>query len=354
MGAPSFDARELDYELPEQCIAQAPLPERDAARLLCTPRGELSARHAQVRDLPELLAPSLLVLNDTRVMPARLLGQRPSGGRVELLLVERVGPPGVRERWRSLGRANKSLRPGDLLRFGDVGAVIEAEVESCQGRELEVTLQAEGGVEQALASVGRVPLPPYIRRDADSEDARRYQTVYAREQGAVAAPTAGLHFTPELLERIEHAGHRIARVTLHVGPGTFAPLRSDDLADHEMHPERFEVPDATVEAIAAARREGRRVLAVGTTVVRALEAAADPNGAVRAGPASTSIFIYPPYRFRVVEALMTNFHLPRSTLLALVMALGGIEAMRGAYREAIDRGYRFYSYGDAMLIGGTP
>jgi S-adenosylmethionine:tRNA ribosyltransferase-isomerase len=346
----SFDARQLDYELPEASIAQAPLAERSAARLLCMPRARTEFTHHHVRDLPELLAPSLIVLNDTRVIPARLLGHKPSGGQVELLLIERSSQPGVVERWLALG---KGLRVGLAVTFGDAEVALDARVCAQHERVFEVELRATPDVSAALARIGRLPLPPYIRRAPDANDAERYQTVYAAHAGAVAAPTAGLHMSEALLAELRARGHEVAFVTLHVGPGTFAPLRSDDLAAHEMHPERYDIPTATVDAVARARAEGRRVLALGTTVVRALEAAADADGALRAGQGATALFIYPPYRFRVVDALMTNFHLPRSTLLALVMAFGGIEPVQRAYRAAIDAGYRFYSYGDAMLIGGT-
>jgi S-adenosylmethionine:tRNA ribosyltransferase-isomerase len=217
---------------------------------------------------------------------------------------------------------------------------------------LEVELSAASSVTELLARIGRMPLPPYIRRSPDAGDAERYQTVFAAHDGAVAAPTAGLHLSERLLAGLRERGHEIAFITLHVGPGTFAPLRTDDLSRHPMHPERYVVPAATVDAVARARQTDRQVLAVGTTVVRALEAAADQGGMLRPGAGATKLFIYPPYRFRVVDALMTNFHLPRSTLLALVMAFGGIEPVRRAYGAAIEAGYRFYSYGDAMLVGG--
>jgi S-adenosylmethionine:tRNA ribosyltransferase-isomerase len=348
MNAGTFDARELDYELPAERIAQAPLAEREAARLLCMPRGAGPLRHQRVRDLPELLAPSLIVLNDTRVIPARLLGHKPSGGHVELLLVERTSQPGETERWVALG---KGLRVGAEAAFGE--GALRARVLARRERAYEVELSAAPSVSGALARIGQVPLPPYIARAPDARDAERYQTVFAAHEGAVAAPTAGLHMSQALLSRLRERGHEVAFVTLHVGPGTFAPLREDDLAAHAMHPERYEVPEATALAIARARGEGRQVLAVGTTVVRTLEAAASEDGAVRAGAGATALFVYPPYRFRAVDALMTNFHLPRSTLLALVMAFGGVEPVRRAYRTAVDAGYRFYSYGDAMLIGGA-
>jgi S-adenosylmethionine:tRNA ribosyltransferase-isomerase len=346
-----MQAAELDYDLPEELVAQAPLAERDASRLLWLTRGQGTLSHRHVRDLAGLLRPSLIVLNDTRVIPARLLAHKASGGRVEILLVERVSPPGTDERWLALGKASKGLPAGLSLRMP------EAELEiTIEGRRklgvIEVRLQAPGGVDAALARVGQLPLPPYIRRTPDAADQSRYQTVFAARDGAVAAPTAGLHLSKPLLQALRAHGHELAFVTLHVGPGTFAPLRSENLQEHAMHAERYEVPEATALALARARAEGRQVLAVGTTVVRTLEAAADEHGVIAPHSGSTSIFIYPPYRFRVVDALLTNFHWPRSTLLALVMAFGGVAAVRAAYAQAIAARYRFFSYGDAMLITG--
>lgn len=344
----TFDIRELDYELPENQIAQEPLPERDAARLLCMPRAGSAIRHQLVRELPELLAPSLLVLNDTRVLPARLLSRKPSGGKQELLLIERLTQPGAVERWLALG---KGLRVGAEIAFAE--GALRAVVCGRRAPGFEVELTAATSVSDALQASGRIPLPPYIRREPDVLDKERYQTVFAEHEGAIAAPTAGLHLSERLLTQLKARGHELAFITLHVGPGTFAPVRDDDLSMHPMHAERYFVPEATVEAITRAKRDGRQILAVGTTVVRALEAASDVQGQLKPGPGSTSLFIYPPYRFRVVDALMTNFHLPRSTLLALCMAFGGIDPVRNAYQSAIAKGYRFYSYGDAMLIGGA-
>jgi S-adenosylmethionine:tRNA ribosyltransferase-isomerase len=364
-----LDASELDYHLPEGLIAQAPLPERDAARLLCLDREHGSLEHRCVRDLPELLPPALIVLNDTRVIPARLFAEKTSGGRVEFLLIERLsaGPAqGVvpadpaspagqatmagagMQRWSALGQTSRGVRAGMTLRVADGFSI---EIESLAGGgELVLRLNAHDGVDAALERHGHVPLPPYIRRTADSSDRARYQTVFATQPGAVAAPTAGLHLSEPLLAALTARGHELAYVTLHVGPGTFAPLRSERLSEHRMHAERYGVPEATALAVARAQREGRPVLAIGTTVVRALESAAGEGGTLAPGFGSTSIFIYPPYRFRVVSALLTNFHLPRSTLLALVMAFAGTDAVRLAYAAAVAERYRFFSYGDAMLI----
>jgi S-adenosylmethionine:tRNA ribosyltransferase-isomerase len=341
---------ELDYTLPEELIAQHPSPEREAARLLLLARDTGALQHSSIAELAERLPRALFVFNDTRVLPARLVGQRPSGGRFELLLVERLSAEGPEERWLCMGRPLKSLRPGLALTLGELGLTLgERRTETL----VEVVLSAAGGVGAALERVGQLPLPPYVARAPDSLDRERYQTVFARHAGAVAAPTAGLHFGETALTRLAAAGHERAFVTLHVGPGTFAPLAVDDLALHPMHEEAYAIPPETVSAIAQARDDGRLVVAVGTTVVRTLEACARTHGALRAGPGRTNICIYPPYPFRVVDALLTNFHLPRSTLLALVMAFAGAEPVRAAYRAAIEARYRFFSYGDAMLIANA-
>jgi S-adenosylmethionine:tRNA ribosyltransferase-isomerase len=343
------DASELDYELPEHLIAQAPPAERDGGRLLVLDRDEDGRAHRRVRELPDAIRPALFVVNDTRVIPARLFATKPTGGRVELLLVERRGGEGAVETWSALGRGTKSLRVGMPLAIE--GTPMRATVRALDdGGEVEVELAAaDGTVRQGIETAGQIPLPPYIRRPADADDRERYQTVFAAKEGSVAAPTAGLHFTPALLAALEAAGHRLARITLHVGPGTFAPLRAENLDEHAMHAESFVVPDETAAAIAEARAEGRPVVAVGTTVCRTLESAADEGG-VRAGPGRTRLFIRPPYAFRAIDALFTNFHLPRSTLLALVMAFGGVAPVRAAYAAAVAERYRFFSYGDAMLL----
>ena len=341
-----MDARELEYDLPEERIAQSPLPERDEARLLVLCRETGAVEHRRVRELPELLVPSLLVVNDTRVLRARLLGAKPSGGRVELLLLERRGGQGAEETWTALARGAKSLRAGMPI---TIAPRLRAEIRAVGEGTVEVALVApEGTVAEAIEAVGHVPLPPYIRRPDAAADVERYQTVFARSPGSIAAPTAGLHFSPALVGALEAAGCSLASVTLHVGTGTFAPLRAERLEDHAMHEERWEVPEPTAAAIAAARAEGRPVVAVGTTVLRTLESAFD--GEVRAGSGRTRLFVHPPYRVRAADALFTNFHLPRSTLLALVMAVAGVEPVRAAYRTAVEQGYRFFSYGDAMLV----
>lgn len=344
-------ADELEYDLPEALIAQQPATTREAARLLVLERHAPSLRHEHISALPRLVAPALFVFNDTRVLRARLVGKKPSGGRFELLLVERTGEQGSEERWLCMARPLKSLRAGIELELAGLSVRVEERVGDAL---LAVTLRAHhGDVAQAIEAAGELPLPPYIDRAAAAHDDERYQTVFARTPGAVAAPTAGLHFSESLLAALRALGHELAYVTLHVGPGTFTPLASDELAGHTMHSEQYEVPVETAEAVARAKRERRPVIAVGTTVVRTLESNAQLHGEVRAGRGATALFIYPPYTFRVVDGLVTNFHLPRSTLLALVMAFAGIDEVRAAYRAAVEQRYRFFSYGDAMFIAPT-
>jgi S-adenosylmethionine:tRNA ribosyltransferase-isomerase len=334
---------EFDYPLPPELIAQDPAPERDAARLLVAERGR-PMRHASVRDLPAVLrAGDLLVLNDTRVIAARVHGRRPSGGRLELLFVRPLAGGG----WEVLVRGGP--RPGELVHLPDAGGTWVAS----RGDGLwELRLETREPVLDWLERVGLVPLPPYIRRPdgPTTRDRERYQTVFADARGAVAAPTAGLHLTPELLAALAVAGVAAARLTLHVGPATFLPLREDDLDRVALAAERWIVPPDTAAAVAATRAAGGRVVAVGTTSVRALESAVDADGSLRAGAGETTLFIRPGYRFRCVDALLTNFHLPRSSLLVLVSALVGWDRVRGAYAEAVAHRYRFYSYGDAMLL----
>jgi S-adenosylmethionine:tRNA ribosyltransferase-isomerase len=335
---------DFDYEIPDACIAQEPLEARDASRLLVVDRATGGRTHRVFRELPSLLrAGDLLVVNDTRVLPVRLIGRKAdTGGRVEFLLVHRLGAEG-QHTWRCIGQASKPIREGMLLLFGDV----RAEVVASRGEGM-YDVRFPACDEDALAQVGRVPLPSYIRREPSAQDGERYQTVYARVPGSAAAPTAGLHFTQQILEELEGQGIRRASVTLHVGPGTFLPIRGE-IGDHRMHEERYEVPSSTAEAIAETRARGGRVVAVGTTSLRALESCA-AGGSVRAGEGTTNLFVFPGFRFNVVDALLTNFHLPQSTLLLLVCAFGGTDRVLAAYREAVERRYRFYSYGDAMLV----
>ena len=338
---------DLDYDLPDELIAQEPLARRDASRLLLLDVAADEVDDRLFTELAGLLPPSLFVFNDTRVFPARLRGHKATGGRVELLLLRKTHD--VADRWLAMGRSSKGLRAGMELSLCE-GRLTAHVVSALDHGQLEVDLQTEGEVDTLIEQAGEVPLPPYIRRSAGAADRARYQTVYARHSGAVAAPTAGLHFTESTLSSLEKAGHQTAYVTLHVGPGTFRPVQVDTLDEHEMHEEAYEVSEATVAAIARARAERRPVVAVGTTVVRTLESSADTEGRPVAGIDTTRLFIRPPYRFQVVDHLVTNFHLPRSTLLALVMAFAGVDLTRRAYREAAERRYRFYSYGDAMLI----
>lgn len=337
---------DFDYDLPQELIAQFPPGERGASRLLHLDGRTGVLIDRQFRDVAELTVPGdVVVLNDTRVIKARLTGRKKSGGRIEVM-VERV--LGTDEVLAQVG-ANHPTREGSVL---ELAGAIEATV---LGREREFFRLRFEGCDDVLALLerhGSVPLPMYIGREAEQGDAERYQTVYAREPGAVAAPTAGLHFDAALLELLRARGVAVVFVTLHVGAGTFQPVRVQDLERHEMHGEWYDVPQAAVDAIKQARGRGGRVLAAGTTTLRALESAA-AGGALESGRGETRLFILPGYRFRVVERLLTNFHLPKSTLLMLVSAFGGMDNVRRAYRHAIEQRYRFYSYGDAMLIERT-
>ena len=344
-GAGRLDLDDYDYTLPPERIAQHPLPERDAGRLLVVDRRRADFEHRSVSDLPCLLDPGdLLVVNATRVLPARLRGRKPSGGAVEALLLGPESGGDARHRALFRGRA----RPGLRIRFEGGGAAVEAEiVEVCERGE--VVLAFEPGV--SPYAVGEVPLPPYIQREAPcAEDAERYQTTFARVPGAVAAPTAGLHLSERLLEALSARGIGRAEIVLHVGPGTFRPLGERELAAGRLHSERYELCEESADRIVRTRAEGRRVVAVGTTSARVLEACADPEGHVRAAAGETDLFLRPGSRFLATDALLTNFHLPRSSLLLLVAGFAGRERVLAAYAEAIACGYRFYSYGDAMLI----
>ncbi|HQR38987.1 MAG TPA: tRNA preQ1(34) S-adenosylmethionine ribosyltransferase-isomerase QueA [Blastocatellia bacterium] len=344
---------DFDFALPDELIAQRPAEVRDASRLLTLDRSSGAIADGAFTDISSALRPGdLLVVNDTRVFPARLIGRRePSGGRVELFPVADRGS-GV---WDVLARPAARLRPGDTVVAGEGPDALRAVVESVEasGRRI-VRFDEPSSLWERLDRWGRTPLPPYIHRVESSDDARldaeRYQTVFARARGAIAAPTAGLHFTNELLRRLEDAGVARASVTLHVGYGTFQPVRVERVEDHRVEPESYEIPAETVEAVARTRAAGGRVVAVGTTTTRALESAAEPSGALRVGPGTADVFIYPGYTFRAIDALVTNFHLPKSSLLMLVAAFAGRERVLEAYRHAVENRYRFYSYGDAMLI----
>jgi S-adenosylmethionine:tRNA ribosyltransferase-isomerase len=336
--------RDFSFELPEELIAQHPADRREEARLLILDRASRSRRHDLVAQLPRYLEPgTVLVFNDTRVRKARFVAERrETGGAAEFLLVEQVNG----HRWWAITNRGKRARVGSVYSFPENRSARVVDEED--GRRL---LEFDAPVaDDYLERNGAVPLPPYIRRSADARDAERYQTVYAKTIGSVAAPTAGLHFTEDLLGRLTDAGIETRFLTLHVGLGTFAPVRTEHVEDHDMHAEHFEVPAETAEAVNRARAEGRRVVAVGTTSVRSLESAAAEDGTVRPGTRETSIFIYPGCRFRAIDGLFTNFHTPESTLIMLVAAFAGRELILETYREAVERRYRFFSYGDAMLI----
>ena len=332
------------YELPEELIAQTPLEKRDSSRLLHLDKvtGEMEHRHFY--DLPEYLRPGdCLVVNDTRVLPARLLGCRKTGGSVELVLLRDLGEG----RWECLSRPGRKTKPGTELFFGDgeLTATVEAVAE---GGNRIVQFHYQGIFLEVLERLGKMPLPPYIKEEL--QDAERYQTVYSRELGSAAAPTAGLHFTPELLRQIEEMGVKVCSVTLHVGLGTFRPVKEEEIEDHEMHSEFCVISPETAETINAVKRSGGRVIAVGTTSCRTLESFAAEDGTIAPGSRWTDIFIYPGYRFKCIDGLVTNFHLPESTLVMLVSALAGREHILRAYETAVQMRYRFFSFGDAMLI----
>jgi len=339
---------DFHYDLPESLIAQQPLPERSASRLLVLPGGEAPLQDRHVRDLPELLQPGdLLVFNDTRVLPARLFGKKTSGGRVEILIERLLGGHDARAQ---LGMS-KPARAGTRIVLDNGG---EAEVLGREGEFYLMRFDGDEPLEKLLLHAGQMPLPPYIHRAPGADDAERYQTVFARELGAVAAPTAGLHFDDALLDALRIRGVGFGTITLHVGAGTFQPMRNERLDQHVMHSEWLNVGAALVEQIRHARASGGRVIAVGTTVVRALESATvrtdSGEHVLRPFAGETQIFIFPGYRIRSVDALLTNFHLPESTLLMLVSAYAGRERVLAAYRHAVELGYRFFSYGDAMLV----
>jgi len=347
---------DYDYELPEKLIAQTPAPTRDQSRLLHLNRAADEVAHRHFRDVADLLRPAdVLVINNTRVIPGRLHGRKATGGKVELLILDYGQPSGApdddyRRTYHCLIKASKQAGAGTRLFFCQG---LTAEVQDFTDGIYRVAFTSPEPFDGVLQRVGRMPLPPYIKRDADTPDAqdrRRYQTVYACEQGAIAAPTAGLHFTDDILASIEARGVTVAAVTLHVGYGTFVPVRVEDIREHRMHEEWFSISGATAEIVTRAKAEGRRVVAVGTTSVRTLEYAAGANGQVSPGSGRCDLFIYPGYSFKMVDAMITNFHLPRSTLLMLVSAFAGRERMLDVYKEAVNEKYRFFSYGDAMMI----
>ena len=349
-----FDIKDYDYNLPDELIAQVPLEDRDKSRLLVVERSTGSVKDRQFVDLPELLTPGdLLVVNNTRVVPARLFGRKESGGRIDILVLEHRNEESTLPdtRWCLL-RSSKRPKKGSHLFFEkDLSGTVEKLGEDGL---IQIAFEGPQSVDSLLDERGTMPLPPYIRRKAKDPlielDRERYQTVFAKRRGAVAAPTAGLHFTSELLFKLEQAGIFVVPVTLHVGHGTFRPVRTRDIRDHQLGFEEYHLDADTAHAIEHSKQEGRRVIAVGTTVVRTLESVFGEKGSMKSGKGKTNLLITPGFSFRVVNAMITNFHLPRSSLLFLVSAFAGLELIREAYQTAIAKAYRFYSYGDAMLI----
>ena len=338
-----FRLSDFDYELPGELIAQSPAEERDRSRLLVLDRRSGAMLHRVFADLVEFLRPGdVLIMNDTKVFPCRVPAKKSGGGNAEIFLLEEQGI----NHWHALVKGGV-----DEGKTVSVAPGVEARVVGDAGEGVRlVRFEGVEDIRDVLPDLARTPLPPYIKREPDARDRERYQTVYACREGAVAAPTAGLHFTDPLLRSLRDNGVETAMITLHVGPGTFQPVRAATVTEHRMHPERFEVPVDTAERINRAKAEGRRIIAVGTTSVRALETAVRTDGTVAPGAGTSELFIYPGFRFRIVDGMITNFHLPKSTLLMLVTAFAGRESVLAAYRAAVDRGYRFYSYGDAMLI----
>ena len=336
------------YDLPERLIAQTPLPRRDGSRLLVLDKRTGQTGHRHFYDLPDYLRPGdCLVLNDSRVIPARLIGVRATGGAAEVVLLRDLGEG----RWECLTRPGRKMRPGATVSFGENGELTGTVESVAEGGNRVIRFAYEGIFLEVLERLGRMPLPPYIKTQL--EDPERYQTVYSVHPGSAAAPTAGLHFTQELLQRIRGMGVKVCFVTLHVGLGTFRPVQVEDVEEHEMHSEFCTVPPETAEAVNAAKAAGGRIVAVGTTSCRTLESFTGDDGVLRADSGWTDIFIYPGYKFKCIDALVTNFHLPGSTLVMLVSALAGRENILNAYAEAIEKEYRFFSFGDAMFIGDT-
>lgn len=335
---------DFDFELPEELIAQTPLERRDASRLLTLDKHTGAIGHYHFYDLPSFLHPGdCLVLNDSRVLPARLIGHRPTGGACEVLLLVDRGEG----RWECLVRPGRKLKPGAQVIFGDGQLTATVEEELADGKRL-VKFHYQGIFLEILEQLGRMPLPPYIK--AELQDNERYQTVYSKVVGSAAAPTAGLHFTPELLETIQAMGVKVCYVTLHVGLGTFRPVKAEDISEHEMHSEFCQISQETADIINETKRNGGRVICVGTTSCRTIESFAAEDGTMTERSGWTNIFIYPGYRFKVLDALVTNFHLPQSTLIMLVSALAGREHVLAAYEKAVQERYRFFSFGDAMFI----
>ncbi|MBQ4505790.1 MAG: tRNA preQ1(34) S-adenosylmethionine ribosyltransferase-isomerase QueA [Firmicutes bacterium] len=343
-----MNVNDFDYELPQELIAQKPSDKRDGCRLMVIHRDSGMIEHRMFSDILEYLEPGdSLVMNDSKVIPARLFGTREkTGARIEFLLSKRVEG----DRWETLVRPGRRVRTGDVIVFGENGELRAKVLSSSEGGTRIVEFEYEGIFMELLEKIGSMPLPPYIERSAGEEDRDRYQTVYAREEGSVAAPTAGLHFTEELLDAARAKGVKTAFVTLHVGIGTFRPVKVERVEDHHMHFEEYSVSEEAAELINSTKAAGGRIICVGTTSCRTIESACGEDGRVKAGSSSTGIFIYPGYRYKVLDCLITNFHLPKSTLMMLVSALYDTEKMLDAYRIAVEERYRFFSYGDAMII----
>ena len=337
--------KDFSFDLPDELIARYPLPERDSSRMMVLERQQQTLYEAAFNRIGDWLRPGdLLVVNNTRVIPARLFGHKSSGGRVEIFLVEHLQGAD----WRCMLRSSKTCKPGQQIHLA--GGVVADVLERSGEQDWLLRFQGSNDFDAWMHQAGQMPIPPYLNREEESVDRERYQTVYAAEAGAVAAPTAGLHFTATLLEQLRQSGVRTAEVTLHVGLGTFQPIRVERVQDHRIHRERYRISPEVAAAVAETKAQGKRVIAVGTTSCRTLEYAASEDGRVQAGQGEADIFIYPGYRFKVVDALITNFHLPESTLLMLVCAFGGQPFVLDAYRKAVAQGFRFYSYGDAMLL----
>lgn len=340
---------DYDFILPEELIAQAPTEQRDASRLLSLDRATGAVASGMFPDILDCFrAGDVLVFNDTRVIPARLLGHKPTGGKVEIFLVRRHGGQTEHEEWLCLTKSSRSLKSGTIVQLD---AELQAEIlEVVETPYRLVRFTCDGDFMEKIESLGHLPLPPYIKREDNRDDRDRYQTVFAREKGAVAAPTAGLHFTEQILDELKAKGVELLNLTLHVGLGTFLPVRVDDIRQHKMHSETYFVPEETAAAVNKAHAEGRRVVALGTTSARTLETATTEKGELISGRGESEIFIYPGYRFKAVDALVTNFHLPKSTLMMLVSAFAGREFILAAYRQAVEERFRFFSYGDCMII----
>ena len=345
----TMDVKDFDYELPEELIAQDPLEDRSASRLMVLDRETGEIQHRIFKDITEYLRPGdCLVINDTKVIPARLFGvKKDTGAKIEILLLKR----GENDIWETLVRPGKKAKPGTVIEFGE-GLLTGTVVDTVDDGNRLIQFHYKGIFEEILDQLGQMPLPPYITHQL--KDKNRYQTVYARHEGSAAAPTAGLHFTQELLDEIEGMGVKIAHVTLHVGLGTFRPVKVENVQDHHMHSEFYIVEESEAKKVNDTKTAGGRVICVGTTSCRTVESASTEDGVLKSGTGWTEIFIYPGYRFKVLDALITNFHLPQSTLVMLVSALAGREHILDAYREAVKERYRFFSFGDAMFIAAHP